>query len=53
MGVLRRTMTSSLLLVAALMSLASLSPPVFGQVVGEFIPDIGLDLSGTWNPRAP
>jgi hypothetical protein len=48
----RRTKTSSLLLVAALMSVAFLmSAPVFGQgVVGEFIPDVGLDLSGTWNP---
>jgi cyclase len=52
MGDLRRTKTSSLLLVAALMTVASLmSLPVFGQgVIGEFVPDVGFDLSGNWNP---
>ncbi len=52
MGDLRRTQTRSLLLVAALISLAPLmNTPVFGQgVVGEFVPDVGFDLSGNWNP---
>src|SRR3984957_12030406 len=55
MGDVRRTrvgsMTSTLLLVAALASFVALIPPAFSQgVVGEFVPDIGLDLSGTWNP---
>jgi hypothetical protein len=46
MGDLRRTKTCSLLLATALMSL-----PLFGQgVVGEFVPDVGVDLSGNWNP---
>jgi cyclase len=52
MGDLRRTKTSSLPLAAVLISFAFLMPPpAFGQaVVGEFVPDTGLDLSGTWNP---
>jgi cyclase len=54
MGDLRqsKTWTSSLLLVAALVTLASLmSRPVLGQApVGEFVPDVGFDLSGNWNP---
>jgi cyclase len=54
MGDFRRTqagsrfgsVTRSLLLVTALVGL-----PAFGQgVVGEFVPDVGMDLSGNWNP---
>jgi len=45
MADLRRIGIRLLPLVAALIGL-----PLFGQVVGEFIPDTGLDLSGTWNP---
>src|ERR1700678_4020718 len=46
------SVTSSLLLVAVLMALGSLmSRPAIGQgVVGEFVPDVGFDLSGNWNP---
>jgi cyclase len=46
MGIFCRTKISSLLLMTALVS-----APAFGQgVVGEFVPDVGLDLSGTWSP---
>src|SRR5580698_7752198 len=41
-----QVVTRSLLPLAALLSVCA-----FGQgVVGEFIPDVGMDLSGNWNP---
>ena len=43
---LKKIMSSLLLPIAALVSVSA-----FGQgVVGEFVPDVGFDLSGNWNP---
>src|SRR5271155_1406654 len=48
----RSKMISSFLLpIAALASVCAFGPNAYGQgVVGEFIPDVGFDLSGNWNP---
>ena len=52
MGNFCRTSIRLFLPIAALMSLPGLmSVSAFGQgAIGEFVPDVGFDLSGNWNP---
>jgi len=48
MGNVRRTRVWAAFMYAAILVL--LAPPVQAQFVGDFIPDVGLDLSGNWSP---
>ncbi|HTR35487.1 MAG TPA: MBL fold metallo-hydrolase [Bryobacteraceae bacterium] len=50
-NVCRARALGSLLYAAALVAALALVPPAFAQgVIGQFVPDVGLDLSGNWSP---
>jgi len=50
-NVCRARALGSLLYAAALIAAFALVPSLFGQgVIGQFVPDVGLDLSGNWSP---
>jgi len=50
-NVCRARTLGSLLYAAALVAAFAFIPSAFGQgVIGQFVPDVGLDLSGNWSP---